>query len=510
MHLEEKIKKNLNLFSAGRFDEVITNSLVLNKKFPEQQIFYNILSLSYQAKSDFDKSIMILNKGLKLFKDNIFFLNNLGLTYYKSNNLKKAESLFNRVLEINDSYVEAINNLGLLKYDLNDIEEASRLFTKSLKIQPDLLQTNYNYSALLQSIGKYDEAKFYLKKVLEINENFTLADQSLAMLNKYSANDPHIASMEKKLSNLNLSKIEFSQLNFALGKAYADIKDYNKSFEHIDKANHLKKQVTKYKLDIEIKLIEKIKTIYQTIDKKKISFKYKEDKIIFILGMPRSGTSLVEQIISSHSDIYGGGEIKYLSENFDNFLKTENFEDESIINTFELYGNEYLDHLKEMNSTKDIFTDKAIMNFRWIGFIKKIFPNSKIIHCKRDNLENCWSIYKNDFKGGLNFSNNLEDLGGYYNSYRDLMKFWKKFFDKDIFEMQYESLIENNDKEIRNILKFCELKWDDNCLKFYNNKRPIKTVSFSQAREPIYNNSINASKEYKKYLTVLENILAKS
>jgi tetratricopeptide (TPR) repeat protein len=507
MDLKEKVKKIVNLFSIEKYDDAINSALILNKKFPEQEIFYNILSLSYQAKSDFDKSFQILNKGLKLFKNNIHFLNNLGLTHYKSNNLKEAEIFFNRVLDINDSYIETLNNLGLLKYDLNDIQSASNLFQKSLKINPNILQTNYNYSALLQSIGKYDEAKTYLKKALDLNPSFTLADQSFAMLNKYSLKDAHLISMEKKLINSNLSKLDLSQLNFALGKAYADTKDYNKSFQYIKTANQLKKQVTKYNLNSDLKTIEKIKTIYTDMNNKKIIFKFKKDKIIFILGMPRSGTSLIEQIISNHKDVFGGGEIKYLSENFDNFLKMENFNIQSIVETFETYGDEYMGHLKEMYNIKNIFTDKAVLNFRWVGFIKKIFPNSKIIHCTRNSLENCWSIYKNDFKGGLNFSNDLLDLGGYYNSYKNLMSFWKKHLNADIFEAPYESMINNSEEKIKEIIKFCDLTWDENCLKFYDNKRPIKTVSFNQAREPIYNKSLNASRAYEKHLSSLKSIL---
>ena len=146
-------------------------------------------------------------------------------------------------------------------------------------------------------------------------------------------------------------------------------------------------------------------------------------------------------------------------------------------------------------------------NFFWIGFIKLILPNSKIIHCTRDPLENSWSIFKNEFELGMFFSNDFYDLAEYYKLHNNIMKYWNEEFKKDIFELNYEELINNSDQKIKDLLNFCGLNWQDQCLKFYNNKRSIKTVSFLQARKPIYKDSLKGSENFIEYLSSLKNAL---
>ena len=170
---------------------------------------------------------------------------------------------------------------------------------------------------------------------------------------------------------------------------------------------------------------------------------------------------------------------------------------------------EYLDKVSLIDNSNKCLTDKAPLNFRWIGFINTIFPNSKIINCKRNSLDNCWSIYKNNFDAGLNFSFNLNDLGKFYNLYEDLIFFWKSKYPNKIYDLEYEKLINDQENEIKKILAFCELEWDPNCLKHYNNNRLIKTVSTVQARQPIYKSSIKLSDSYSGYLSELESILKK-
>ena len=302
-----------------------------------------------------------------------------------------------------------------------------------------------------------------------------------------------------------MHKSNIIDLSFALGKVYEDIKDYEKSFFYIAKANKLKKNLLKYDIENDKKLFQKIKNFYQNNTLQKLPLVQNEKKIIFILGMPRTGTSLVEQIISSHSEVYGGGEILLLSNYFQKFFKqVENKED--IENIFNNFKNNYLNFLNKM-SNANIITDKAPLNFRWVGFIKSIFPNSIIIHCSRDPFENSWSIYKNEFEGGMFFSNDIKDIVNYYKIYQDLMDFWKKNLKNQIFDLKYEDLINNPEQKIKELIKFCDLNWQQNCLEFYKNKKIIKTVSFNQARKPIYKDSIKGASNFKKYLKNLDSEL---
>ena len=500
--LENKINIIQNKFRIGKFDEVINDTKLLLKKFDDQQILYNILSLAYQKKGENDKSIDLLTKALKKSQKNIFFLNNLGLSYYNKKNLVEAEYYFKRALEINPKHIKALNNLANLKKDLDLVDEAKNLYNKALELNDNLLEPHYNLASLYQSSGDFEKSIYHYKKVLKINPKFTKADRNVSMLTKYSNTTEHFLEMKNKLTKEELNNFEKMELHFALGKAYDDIKDYKNSFSNIDFANSLKKEITKYNIKNDIKLFDNIKKKFSEKTQDKLGINKK--KIIFILGMPRTGTSLTEQIISSHKNVYGGGEIHLLTKLFFDKLKNNN---QISKNELVECQKEYLDYISLIDKSQKIFTDKAPMNFRWIGFIISLFPNSIIIQCKRNKIENCWSIYKNNFDGNIDFSNNLEDLGSYYNLYEDLMLFWKKKYKDKIYELHYENLINDPDTQIKLLIQFCNLDWDPNCLEFYKNKKTIKTVSSAQARKPIYKSSINASEKYSAYLEKLKSTL---
>ena len=508
MNLEEKFNILVNKMNFGHYDEVIFETNYLIKKFPKQEALYNLLALTYQAKGEYDKSIELLNDALKRSKNNTNFLNNIGLGYYKKKDYIKAESYFNKVLQLNPRFINTINNLAGLYNEINNTNESEKLYLKALGINDNVLETNYNYASFLQTLGRYAEAEKYYRKTLDINKNFTRADKSLAMLKKYKKDDKYILSLEEKIKNKNLHKSNIKDLSFALGKIYEDIGEYKKSFEYIKTANDIKKQLTKFDIDNEIKFFTKIKNFHEINKIENLRINENKKKIIFILGMPRTGTSLVEQIISSHDKVYGSGELPFLDQYFrkylDNFGEQQKIEDDLI-----KFRENYLAIIEKMTKL-DVITDKAPLNFRWIGLIKLIFPNAIIIHCKRDPLENSWSIYKNDFEGGMLFSNDIHDIASYYNIYQNLMTFWKSNFQKEIYDLNYEDLINNSESKIKEIITFCGLDWQNACLEYYNNKRSIKTVSFNQARKPIYKDSLKGATKYKDYIQNLENALSSS
>jgi len=509
--LENQINIIKNKLRVGKSDEVIRDTKSLIKKFSDQQILYNILSLAYQQKGENDKSIDLLTNVLKKNPKNIFFLNNMGVSYYNKKNLVEAEYYFKRVLEINPNYINALNNLGNLKKDLDLVDEAKNFYKKSIKLNDNIMETHFNLGVLYEQSGNFEKSLYHYKKTLEINPKFTKADHSIAMMTEYSSKNKHFLDMQKKLTDENLDDFEKLELYFALGKAYNDLEDYKNSFFHIDHANSLKKKITKYNIENDVKLFNNIKSFFSKISLNQLNFNKK--KIIFILGMPRSGTSLVEQIISSHKNVYGGGEIPILGRVFfekfenNNQLNKNNEISTNFYNELIDIQKKYIEQISIIDNSQKVFTDKAPLNFRWIGFILSLFPNSKIIHCKRSKMDNCWSIYKNNFAGSLNFSNNLEDLGFFHNLYEELMSFWNNKFKDKIYNLSYEDLINNKDAQIKLLIKFCGLDWDPNCLEFHKNTKTIKTVSFAQARKPIYKSSINSSSKYLKYLNKLKSIL---
>tara|TARA_Y100001970_G_scaffold288993_1_gene418014 strand:+ start:4478 stop:5995 length:1518 start_codon:yes stop_codon:yes gene_type:complete len=497
--LEKRIIKIQNKLQIELFDEVIFDSKVLLKK-RKHQILYNIISLAYQGKGEYINSVKIMEEGLKIDSQNIFFLNNLAISQHKLGNFNEAEENFKKAMKIDPNYINVLNNFANLKKDLDQTDDAIKLYNKSIKIKSDILITNYNLASIYLGIGDYENALKYFKIILELNSKFTLADRAISLITKYSKDNHHFLEMKKKYDQNNLNSNQKIELNFALGKAYEDLKDYKNSFFHISNANNLKKKIINYDINQDIELFKNIKSNFSEYLNN--SIKKNDKKIIFIVGMPRSGTTLVEQIISSHSKVYGAGELVFLTE-----LLMNNVVENKKISDFQSIQDEYLKKVFLIDKSDKIITDKAPLNFRWIGYIKLIFPNSKVVHCKRDIMDNCWSIYKNNFDAGLNFSFNLKDLGSFYTLYKDLMKFWKSTYSNDIHDINYEDLIDNQELETKKLLKFCGLDWDPNCLKHYNNKKIIKTVSAVQARKPIYKTSIKSSQNYIAYLDDLKNNL---
>ena len=502
--LQKKIQVLTNKLKVGLFDEVIMDAKRLLKK-DNNQIIYNILSIAYQAKGDFDSSINLLKKALKNQPNNIFFLNNIGLSFFKKNDLKNAEYYFTRAIEINTNYVNILNNYGNLKKELNLVDEAIEYFNRALALDENSLEVNFNLAVAYQGIGEFKNAIKYFEKALKINPNFTKSDRNLSSMISYTKDNRHFLNMKEKILENKLNKSQKIEVYFALGKAYEDLKDYKNSFQNLEKANTLMNSITKYNIEKDKNLFKKIKNFF--IKNNINSAKQNKIKIIFILGMPRSGTSLVEQIISAHNEVFGGGELVYLNQIIkDKFLENDkNLED--LNKVFDEAQDDYISKISYNNENILNFTDKTPLNFRFIGYILNMLPNSKIIHCNRDKLDVCWSNYKNQFEGSLYFSNNFKDLGEYYKIYEDLMSFWKEKFPNQIYNLNYENLIDNSESSIKNLINFCGLKWDENCLKHHENKRVIKTVSFIQARKPIYKDKIKNVSLYDNFLGELKKSL---
>jgi hypothetical protein len=320
--------------------------------------------------------------------------------------------------------------------------------------------------------------------------------------------------MENLSKDKTLKSEQLIDLSFALGKAYEDIGNYEKSFENLEKGNKLKKTKINYQIDnqaiIPFKLFKNITKTFDGLDLESLKQKSESKRIIFICGMPRSGTTLIEQIIAAHPQVNGAGELIYLQNLIKkNFIENFKLNKQKIINEASSNNNiiesKYFEFLDFHKFSSKLITDKAPQNFRWIGFMKIFFPNSKIIHCNRNAKDNCLSLFKNNFASShMDWTYDQKDIAEYYNLYYDLMKFWNKKLPNDIYNANYERIVQNKEIEIKKLIEFCGLKWDSACLNHHKHiKTPISTVSVVQARKPIYSSSLNSNNKYSKYLNGL-------
>ena len=513
---EKEAQIILNYIKAKDYISAEVKAKKLIKKFPNFQAVYNLLGLCLQSQKKFLEAIKYYKIAIQNNPNFFVAINNLGLTYHNMYDLKNAQHYYERAIEINPKFTHPISNLGNVKKELNNYEEAIKCYKLALSIDNKLYIVLHNLGMAYQALGKFEESKKYFESVLKINPKFTRADRSLGMSLKYDINNPHLKIMENKIKDQSLNNFQKIELYFGLGKAYEDIKNYKKSFENYKLGNKIKRDTIKYQINDDVKLFENIKNSFSNINFQNLeNVGNKSNKMIFILGMPRSGTTLVEQIIANHKNVYGAGELRDLTQIIkENFLVNDkikfpekfNIKDQ---NFFSNMGTKYLENLDRYNTNKNYITDKAPLNFKWIGLIKLILPKSKIIHCTRDPKDTCLSLFKNFFEGELNFAYNLEEAGKYYKLYQNLMEFWKQLLPDFIYDISYEKLVENQEFESRKLLDFCNLDWDKNCLTFYRNKRGIVTASFAQARKPIYKNSVKSWQKYGNELLPLFKILEK-
>jgi tetratricopeptide (TPR) repeat protein len=510
-YLEKKIEILLNSFNSKLFDNVILKTKPLLKKFPEYIILYNLLGSSYQNIGKYSEAKDIFLLGLRFDHKNIALKNNLAMSYKNLLQYNEAEKLYNEIIKDHPAYINSYVNLGNIKRDANMFDEAIKLYEKANVIKPNEPIILYLLSLANQGLGDFKLAIEYGNKALKLNPKLTQIDHLISQSSKYETKNAHYKNMLDKLNNLYLNDIEKINIFFALSKIEEDLNDIKSSYEYLKKGNNLKKKILQYNIKEDVELLDKIIEIFKDVDFPEKGLN-NDPQLIFILGLPRSGTSLVEQIITSHSKVYGGGELPILP----NIIKNNIILDGKVLNSkaidiiknksqLEKMSKAYLEYLAYFNFKEKFATDKAPLNFRWIGFIKLIFPNAKIIHCQREPKNNCLSLYKNFFEGGLNFTYDEQDIIEYHKAYTKLMKFWNSKKNHNIFNVSYEDLINNNDAKIREIINYCGLDWEENCLLFYKNKNPIKTMSTAQARKPIYKSSLNIFDRYKNYLKIIDN-----
>ncbi len=504
--LKQKIEKLVNYFHAGRYTFVIRESKLLLKKLPENLFLFNLIASCHQYLNELEAAKKIFIYILQLDPKNLSACNNLGNVYKNLKKFKLAEESYKRALQLNPNYINTIVNYGNLKYELNDHNGAIILFNQALDLNTETPIAHYNLGLVFQSLGEFDKAKYHLQALLKINPKATMADKILSRITKYKNGDSHIHEMKDKLDKISLTEKEKIDIFFALGKAYEDLNDYEKSFYYLKKGNQTKKKLLNYNITSDLGIFNVLKKFFTNYNFKKTKLVTSKKKILFIVGMPRSGTSLVEQILSSHSCVYGAGELPYLTD----IIQNEFYKDNALnLNKLLELNNEkklqniadrYASLTNNYNYSEMLITDKAPLNFLWLGLIKLIFPSSKIIHCTRSPKDNCMSLYKNVFDDNLSWTYDELDLLKFYQEYRALMSFWNQSIPNFIYDVNYEKLISNTSDEVKNLINFCDLDWEQDCLDFHNNKRPIKTVSSAQARQSIYNSSVNSSRNYEKFL----------
>lgn len=497
----------------GKQDQAFTEykkALKINPNYPEA--LYN-LGLIFYEKKDYKNALDHFTQATNLKPDYAEAHNNLGNTFNRLNNTDDALKHYKIAETISPSNVETLHNIGAIHENYGNTDKAISYFQAAIAISTDYTPSQINLSHIYQSLGKNEAAIALYENILAKRPDHALTLYNLHTLKTYTPDDPQIEKMKSLASSPDLKAEDVERLNFALAKAYDDIGDLRTGFKHLLAGNMLRKKLSGYNISNDRKLFDRIKIMSTELLKHlpTQNTTKTEQHPIFIVGMPRSGTTLLEQILASHSQISGAGELETmttLSEPIINHDFRANNINQQLPFLIQSMRESYLLELQKLHLGSPVVTDKMPLNFRWIGFILHAFPEAKIIHIERDPMATCWSIFRRLFSSqGNGFAYNMEDLAAFYFLYKDLMSFWKKMFPEKVYTVNYEQLTLHQETETRKILAHCKLNWEEECLSFYNTERLVKTASSSQVRKEMYTGSSTDWKRYESYLKPLENAL---
>ncbi len=495
-----------------------------------------------------DEAVASYRRTLKIRPDYADVLCNLGNALHDLRQFEPAFASYRQALAIKPNDAELHYNLGYVLKDLGRFDEAISCYRRALEIKPDYAEAQYNLGNALRDTMQLDAAAACYRRVLELDSKYSnlaligLGDLCMSngdmggaenLYRQVLANDGEniqarycLAQVRKvKTEDENLAALEAAELksrqpghqipdktaimlHFALGKSYEDTKQYDKAFPHFLEGSRLKRATFDYDKN---KFARDFDTIRRVFDQSLLEqFRGGGDMSnvpIFVLGMPRSGTTLTEQIIASHPDVYGAGELRDL---FSIAHRSANgvFYPQNLLEIdkaqLAAWGADYVSGLQRRAPAARHITDKLPGNFIFTGLIHLMLPNAKIIHVNRNPVDNCISCFTQLFHIKNEQTYNLSELGHYYVQYARLMDHWRSILPAGAFlDVQYEEIVADQEAQARRIIEYCGLEWDDACLDFHKNKRSVRTASVAQVRQPIYNSSVEKWRNYEGYLSPL-------
>lgn len=431
--------------------------------------------------------------------------NNLGNALAKVGRDEEAIAHFRRALAIAPDYPEALSNLGNALLTQQRADEAIRCFERALAIRPDIAQAHSGVGGVLQVLGRFDEARAAIERALALAPGNTAYYQRLCAIKHFSPDDPHLVAMQALARDMDAMRPrERVDLHFALGKALADLGDHEQAFRHYLEGNALYRASISYDEALALGGFERVKRVFTAdLVRARAGRGEPSDVPIFIVGMPRSGTTLVEQILASHPRVFAAGELRDLGRlvaairGRDGSFGFPELVPAMTDDQLRAFGATYLAGIRARAPASARITDKMPGNFQFAGLIHLTLPNARIIHVRRDPIDTCLSLFTHLFAGALDWTYDLGEIGRNYRAYASLAEHWRAVLPHGaMLEVRYEELVADFETQARRLLAYCGLDWDDRCLSFHKAERPVWTASVAQVRQPIYRGAIGRSRPY--------------
>jgi len=480
---------------------------------PDSPNLLNDLGIVKLQQQAYQAAVGFLQRALAIDPTHSDALNNIIAAFSGSRELGKAKIYLQRLMQVKPFSAQVYVKAANISLALNELEQAIRCGRKAVKLAPHQTAARLSLADSLEASGRFKQAKFQYLTLLAREPDQVIALSKMLSLRGTHIDEQHERQAQQLLKSNELKDSERARIHLGLAKYYDHRQKYDRAFEHLQAGNAVKFRKHSFDSNLFTQAVDLLISTFTLEYFPSVPILgIRSSRPVFIVGMPRSGTTLVEQVLASHSQIAAGGELSTIT-NFAAQMTRSGVAypgrvRELDANAIEQMAQQYLDKLATISRGEALVTDKMPFNYMHLGLIVTLFPNARIIHCRRDALDTCLSCYFTTFSEYLQFASRLETLGRYYLDYRRLMAHWGRVLPVPMLEVEYERLVDNTEETIRGILSFCGVEWESGCMQFYRTERGIRTPSRWQVRQPIYGSSVGRWRNYEQHLGPLRGILS--
>jgi len=477
---------------------------------PDDPAILANLALALRDLARLDEAEAILRRALAIDPRGGRALVNLALVLLDRDRVEEAEAAARSALAARPEDPEVLNALGRVLARQGRPEEAIGFYRRALALAPDLADAHNNLGIALIELGELDAAREALRRAVSLDRRHAGAYMNLAEAEKLAPGDPDLAAMRALARDpAALTMTQRMHLHFGLGKALGDAGEAERAFHHMLEGNRLKRSQIRYDEAAVLGAFDRIRQVFtRSLIEARSGHGNVSRLPIFIVGMPRSGTTLVEQILASHPRVHGAGELEDLARIVGGLRQSAGDYPEAVAalgpDRPGAIAEQYLEALGQRSGGAERVTDKMPSNFYFIGLIHLALPGASIVHVRRDPVDTCLSCFSKLFASPQNHTYDLAELGRYYRKYAELMAHWREVLPPErMLEVRYEDLVADFERAARRILAHCGLEWDDACRSFHRTARPVRTASATQVRQPLYGSAVGRGNAFREFLTPL-------
>ena len=514
--LEARVWK---LFGQGEAKQAVAECENLNRQYPKYGSGWHTASHLMMRLGNAAAALAAIEQALSVDPEKIEWYLQRAMCLARLGRIDELKPAVQALSERKMRTAYQMSSLGMLHTQLGSREAAVDLYKQAVELEPEDARNYYNLACLQRSLGELAAAEENYDAAVRLNPADYESYKIRSDLRPQTQERNHVDELEQLLAGGLEDERGWVQVSYALAKELEDLGEAKRSFKQLKAGSERRRKLMKYDVDRDLETIEAIKRTFEPSVFEKARPGCENPEPVFILGMPRTGTTLVERILASHSDVFAAGELNNFAAQLMTMMRAQNVDkkvtrDQMVEASgqldFQRLGESYVASTRPFTGSSKRFIDKMPLNYLYVGLIHLALPNATIINLQRDPMDTCYAIYKQLFVDAYPFSYDLEELARYFVAYYGLMQHWNTVLPGVVHTIQYEELVDDIEEETRQMLSACDLDWQAQCLKFYENKEASTTASTAQIRRPVYKSSVGKWKDYEDYLQPAVEILQRA